>query len=585
MRRSLTLLSAIAVAVLASAITPATAGAQTITGGPVVLMGIDAEDGGPGGHGPPATYTNIVNNINAQVTKTGTTQTLLVIGCNKSLGDNVSTFWNTVFPPHICVNGAAISTVNFAAFRMIAVVSDVLNTPSGGLTCSGSTSEDARLDARAADIAAHVNAGGGLLGFSSSCPNPYGYVGTLGTFSISTVPDYPTIDPTPAGLVLGVNDSLDVCCWHQIFNTFPSFLQILAYRGGTQDPAAVGGRQVIIIPREPATLTLTPAADTNPVGTEHCVTATVRDQFGDPLPGVTVRFSVTGSVSDSGSATTNASGQATFCYDGPTAPGADMIHAFADTDNDSTQDTGEPFGDATKTWVAGPPATLTLDPVADTNPVDTEHCVTATVRDAFGNPVSGVTVRFSVTGSVMTSGSATTDANGEAEFCYDGPPLPGADAIHAYADTDNDSTQDAGEPFGDATKTWVLPVSTPGCEVKITNGGWIIANNGDRASFGGNAKVDLDGNVSGNEEYQDHGPAQPMNLHGNVLAIICHSATEASIYGKATIDGSGSHFYRIKVRDLAEPGKGMDTYEMLVDTGYYSGDKTLEGGNVQIHRS
>jgi hypothetical protein len=481
MRRSLTLLSAIAVAVLASAITPATAGAQTITGGPVVLMGIDAEDGGPGGHGPPATYTNIVNNINAQVTKTGTTQTLLVIGCNKSLGDNVSTFWNTVFPPHICVNGAAISTVNFAAFRMIAVVSDVLNTPSGGLTCSGSTSEDARLDARAADIAAHVNAGGGLLGFSSSCPNPYGYVGTLGTFSISTVPDYPTIDPTPAGLVLGVNDSLDVCCWHQIFNTFPSFLQILAYRGGTQDPAAVGGRQVIIIPREPATLTLTPAADTNPVGTEHCVTATVRDQFGDPLPGVTVRFSVTGSVSDSGSATTNASGQATFCYDGP--------------------------------------------------------------------------------------------------------PLPGADMIHAYADTDNDSTQDAGEPFGDATKTWVLPVSTPGCEVKITNGGWIIANNGDRASFGGNAKVDLDGNVSGNEEYQDHGPAQPMNLHGNVLAIICHSATEASIYGKATIDGSGSHFYRIKVRDLAEPGKGMDTYEMLVDTGYYSGDKTLEGGNVQIHRS
>ena len=584
MRRSLALLSAIAVAVLTAAITPAVAGAQTITGGPIALMGIDAEDGGPGGHGPPATYTNIVNNINAQVTKTGTTQTLLVIGCNKSATDDVTRFWNLVFPARVCVNGSAISTVNFAPFRMIAVVSDAINTPFGGLTCGGTTSEDARLDARAADIAAHVNAGGGLLGFSSDCPVPYGYVSGLGTFSIGFPPQYQNIDPTPAGLVLGVNDSLDVCCWHDVFNTFPSFLQVLAFRGGTNQAAAVGGRQVIIIPREPATVTLDPAADTNPVGTEHCVTATVRDQFGDPLPGVTVRFSVTGSVMTSGSATTDANGEAEFCYDGPTAPGVDMIHAYADTDNDATEDPGEPSGNATKTWVAGPPATLTLDPAADTNPVDTEHCVTATVRDAFGNPVPNVTVRFTVTGSVNTTGSATTDANGEAEFCYDGPPLPGADAISAYADTDNDNTQDPGEPAGAATKTWVLPVSTPGCEVKITNGGWIIANNGDRASFGGNAKVDADGNVSGNEEYQDHGPAQPMNLHGNVLAILCHSATEATIYGQATIDGSGSHFYRIKVKDLAEPGKGMDTYEMLT-TGYYSGDKILQGGNVQIHKS
>jgi hypothetical protein len=51
-------------------------------------------------------------------------------------------------------------------------------------------------------------------------------------------------------------------------------------------------------------------------------------------------------------------------------------------------------------------------------------------------------------------------------------------------------TQDAGEPFDDAAKTWVPPMSTPHCEVKITNGGWIISTNGDKSSFGGNAKVD-----------------------------------------------------------------------------------------------
>ena len=40
-------------------------------------------------------------------------------------------------------------------------------------------------------------------------------------------------------------------------------------------------------------------------------------------------------------------------------------------------------------------------------------------------------------------------------------------------------------------------VSTPGCEVKISDGGWIIALNGDVGTFGGNAKVSSSGIVAG----------------------------------------------------------------------------------------
>lgn len=235
------------------------------------------------------------------------------------------------------------------------------------------------------------------------------------------------------------------------------------------------------------------------------------------------------------------------------------------------------------TVVAGAPATLTLEPAAAVNPVDSEHCVTATVRDAFGNPVPGVEVVFTVTGSVMTGGTVTTDADGQAEFCYTGPPLPGADVIHAFADSNGNGTQDPGEPEGLAEKTWVLPVSTPLCEVKITNGGWIIAMNGDKSTFGGVAMADGEGNASGEEQYTDHGPADPMNLHGNVLVVICHSATEATIYGQATVDGSGNWFYRIRVQDNGEPGRGNDMYGILVENGYASGDQILRGGNVQIH--
>jgi hypothetical protein len=235
------------------------------------------------------------------------------------------------------------------------------------------------------------------------------------------------------------------------------------------------------------------------------------------------------------------------------------------------------------TTVAGVPATLNLNPPAATNPVDTQHCVTATVRDASGNPVANVVVRFEVNGSTSTSGSATTDANGEAEFCYVGPALPGADTITAFADTDNNTVQDSGEPSGRAEKTWVPPATTPSCE--ISNGGWIIAENGDRATFGGSAKADESGATQGHQQYQDHGPAQALKLQSiNVLAVVCDGTSRASIFGQATISGMGIVNYRINVQDLGSgPGKGQDTYQLLTD-GYDSGEQVLQGGNVQIRR-
>jgi len=133
-----------------------------------------------------------------------------------------------------------------------------------------------------------------------------------------------------------------------------------------------------------------------------------------------------------------------------------------------------------------------------------------------------VNVQFTVSGSVNETDVDTTDGNGEARFCYQGPPLPGADTVTAIADADDDGMFEVGEPSDTATKAWILPVTPPGCEITITNGGWIIANNGDRGSFGGNAKSDGEGNVSGQEQYQDHGPVEPFNLHGMPTVIVCY---------------------------------------------------------------
>jgi hypothetical protein len=338
----------------------------------------------------------------------------------------------------------------------------------------------------------------------------------------------------------------------------------------------------ITVARPPASLTLAPKTDTNPVGTQHCVTATVKDTTGQTLEGVTVVFSVTGTAgnSASGSVDTNASGEAQFCYLGPTTPGDDAINAFADSNKNGVKDTGEPSDVAVKHWVPGPPASLTLAPKTDTNPVDAQHCVTATVKDSSGNPTPGITVRFSVSGSVSTSGSGTTNAAGQATFCYTGPALPGSDVITAYADTNSNSVKDTGEPSDTAAKTWVLPTSTPGC--KVTYGGRITAVNGDKGTFGGNAKAD---GLNGEEEYQDHGPAKDMNVHSiDVLAVTCSTdGKSASIFGTATIDGGGTFDYRIDVVDNDEPGAGSDTYRIRLSNGYDSGVKTLLGGNIQVH--
>lgn len=159
----------------------------------------------------------------------------------------------------------------------------------------------------------------------------------------------------------------------------------------------------------------------------------------------------------------------------------------------------------------------------------------------------------------------------------------GPDTIEAYADTNDNGTQDDGEPRDTATKQWLLPQSTPGC--KITYGGRIRAANGDKATFGGNDQAHNDGAPTGQQEYQGHGPAQAMNVHTiDVKTVTCSAhRTHVTILGNATIDGSGTFAYRIDMNDVGEPGVS-DTYRVRLNNGYDSGDSRLELGNVQIHR-
>lgn len=237
-----------------------------------------------------------------------------------------------------------------------------------------------------------------------------------------------------------------------------------------------------------------------------------------------------------------------------------------------------------KLSVLGQPTAVTLTPATTTGVVGAQHCVLATVTDANGIGLADVIVRFGVSGSVTTAGSQLTDAAGEASFCYAGPTFPGADTITAYADTNGNNARETGEPIGTAAKTWVLPSSTPGCQIAFRPGK-ITADNGHKGTFG-SAKVSS--SSGGTLDYQDHTPSSGMQVPDmkvkstEVLAVLCASDQKsATIYGTASINQSGSYYFRIDVTDGGDSAI-LDTYRIRLSTGYDSGAHNLESGNIKI---
>ena len=201
---------------------------------------------------------------------------------------------------------------------------------------------------------------------------------------------------------------------------------------------------------EDLSIALTPENDTNPVGSDHTVTATLTPEQADVL----IQFKITSgpNVGDSGSDTTDGNGEAEFTYTGDGGVGGDVILAWTDLDEDGELDSNESPAVASKLWVDGDVDGISLTPTSDTNPIGTEHTVTATV-----SPVqSGVLVWFNVASGPNSdeSGSATTDGSGQASFSYIGDGGEGTDLILAWADLDEEGDVDSGEPQATALKLW-----------------------------------------------------------------------------------------------------------------------------------
>ena len=147
--------------------------------------------------------------------------------------------------------------------------------------------------------------------------------------------------------------------------------------------------------------TLEPATATNTVGTNHTVTMTLKDANGNPVTDTEVDFTATGTGAEDPNngpdRLTDENGQASFTFTSE-VPGTSQITATGDGVTKT----------ATKNWVVGGVDEVDVDPDSATNRVGTPHTVTATVTDEFGNPISGETVTWTVSGD-------TTDESPDSE--------------------------------------------------------------------------------------------------------------------------------------------------------------------------
>ena len=200
--------------------TPA-ANAQAYSGGPVVLMGIDAEDGGIGGHGPVTVYQSVMRSIARRERRSGSA--ILVIGGGKTSTDNVTTFFREVARgarrrTRFLDGASRIRRIDFNRYAIVAIASSVSETSGGGLT----QVENNALAARRRDLARRfVNAGGGLRAVAVGLQQPVRLSRSARVVPLERQPELQRHHADTPGTRIGITNALDVTAWHDELWRYP----------------------------------------------------------------------------------------------------------------------------------------------------------------------------------------------------------------------------------------------------------------------------------------------------------------------------------------------------------------------------
>jgi hypothetical protein len=129
---------------------------------------------------------------------------------------------------------------------------------------------------------------------------------------------------------------------------------------------------------------------------------------------------------------------------------------------------------------------------------------------------------------------------------------------------------------------WLLALPTAASlEQSVSGGGWITTSSGGRGTFGLFVALHDDGRISGHLVYADHSVGlrlRSTSINGIGTSITCDS----TIFG--TGDSTfGPVSFVVTVTDDGEPGRGVDTFSIVVVTAGYVQSGVLSAGDIQVH--
>jgi adhesin/invasin len=172
-------------------------------------------------------------------------------------------------------------------------------------------------------------------------------------------------------------------------------------------------------------------SQTGVVGTALAQPVIVADQNGAPLAGATVNWAVTagGGTVASATSVTDATGTATVVWTLGTTVGTDSLMASIAGGADAIITATAKAGAASAVHVTSAD-TLTVTAGATTAPLVVK------VVDQFGNPISGATVTWAVTGGgTLSAATSTTDATGSTQVTLATAAAPGSYTVTATSGT------------------------------------------------------------------------------------------------------------------------------------------------------
>lgn len=113
---------------------------------------------------------------------------------------------------------------------------------------------------------------------------------------------------------------------------------------------------------------------------------------------------------------------------------------------------------------------------------------------------------------------------------------------------------------------------------KVTGGGYVADATG-KKNF---AIAGMPGSSWGHFLYVNHATGDKMKATSLATTF---DGTFMVVSGMATVNGSGSHAFTVRVRDNGEPGRGADQFQLTSSHGAMNFPMgTLGGGNIQFHK-